>query len=135
MPRPRRCRWVGFHPSFNYFGPRGKATGEVVLKVEELESLRLKDLLQMDQTEAAKLMNVSQSTFHRILTEARQKVVDALVNGKVIKVYGGDYTLRNLCFDCKTEWSDPAESCPECGSTNIFHRSMGWHQRFFDQNL
>lgn len=106
MPRPRRCRWVGFNPDFSYFAPREWPTGEVILKVEELESLRLKDLLQKDQTEAAKMMSVSQSTFHRILTEARRKVVDALVNGKAIRVYGGDYTLRNLCRDCRSEWGD-----------------------------
>ncbi|MHC1571618.1 MAG: DUF134 domain-containing protein [Methanosarcinales archaeon] len=135
MPRPRRCRWVGFNPNFSYFAPREWPTGEVTLKVEELESLRLKDLLQKDQTEAAKMMSVSQSTFHRILTEARRKVVDALVNGKAIRVYGGDYMLRNLCRDCRSEWGDFAERCPSCGSTNIFYRGRGRYGRGANQNL
>ncbi|MHC1567015.1 MAG: DUF134 domain-containing protein [Candidatus Syntropharchaeia archaeon] len=96
MPRPRRCRWVGFHPEINYFKPWGRVMGEVVLKIEELESLRLKDLLQLDQTEAARRMGVSQPTFHRILTEARRKIAEALVNGKAIRIYGGNYALRNM---------------------------------------
>jgi predicted DNA-binding protein (UPF0251 family) len=57
MPRQRRCRWVGFQPNFFYFEPRGSANPEVVvLKVEELESIRLKDYLKMEQEEAAERM-------------------------------------------------------------------------------
>ncbi|MHC1579558.1 MAG: DUF134 domain-containing protein [Candidatus Alkanophagales archaeon] len=93
MPR-RRCRFVGFQPGFRCFAPVGAATGEVVLRVEELESLRLKDLLGLDQSEAAREMGVSQPTFHRILKEARRKVADALVNGKVLRIEGGDYVLK-----------------------------------------
>jgi predicted DNA-binding protein (UPF0251 family) len=64
---------------------------EVILKVEELESIRLKDYLHLDQTEAAKRMGVSQPTFCRILGEARRKVTEALVEGKAIRVFGGNY--------------------------------------------
>lgn len=119
MPRPRRCRRVGFHPDFRYFRPGGRAKGEIVLKIEELESLRLKDLLQLDQIEAAKLMDISQPTFHRILKEARRKVAEALVDGKAIRVSGGDYRFRNLCYDCRSEWGAPLERCPICGGISV----------------
>lgn len=95
MPRRRRCRWVDFQPNFLYFEPRGYANPEVVvLRVEELESIRLKDYLKMEQEEAAERMGVSQSTFHRILSEARRKIAKALIEGKSIKIEGGDYVIR-----------------------------------------
>jgi predicted DNA-binding protein (UPF0251 family) len=64
-----------------------------VLKVEELESIRLKDYLKMEQEEAAERMGVSQPTFNRILHEARRKIAEALVEGKAIRIEGGDYVL------------------------------------------
>lgn len=94
MPRQRRCRWVGFQPNIFYFEPRGAANSEVVvLRVEELESIRLKDYLKIEQEEAAERMGVSQPTFNRIFKEARRKIAEALVEGKAIRIEGGDYVL------------------------------------------
>jgi len=59
---------------------------EVDLSMDELEALRLCDLENLEQTEAAKKMKVSQSTLQRILTSARKKVALALVEGKAIKI-------------------------------------------------
>jgi uncharacterized protein len=89
MVRPKRCRKVGFKGDTHYFKPRAvplKELEEVELKIEEFEALRLKDLNDLDQSEAAKKMDVSQPTFHRILLEARKKVADAIINGKAIKI-------------------------------------------------
>lgn len=58
----------------------------VFLSREELEALRLKNVKDMDQTQAALKMKTSQSTFQRILTSANKKVSDALINGKSIKI-------------------------------------------------
>ena len=59
---------------------------EVILSRDELEALRLKNMRNLDQNEAATQMKVSQPTFHRILLSAREKVTDALVNGKGIRL-------------------------------------------------
>ena len=67
--------------------------GEEVLKVDELESIRLKDLLGLTQEEAARRMGVSQPTFHRILQAARRKIASALVEGKALRIEGGDFVL------------------------------------------
>ncbi|MCW7080469.1 MAG: DUF134 domain-containing protein [Candidatus Methanospirare jalkutatii] len=109
MRRRRRC--VGFLPHFFYFEPcvpiQGYGDGEgrsenerirgseseEVLKVEELESIRLKDLLGLTQEEAARRMGVSQPTFHRILQAARRKIASALVEGKALRIEGGDFVL------------------------------------------
>jgi predicted DNA-binding protein (UPF0251 family) len=56
------------------------------LGIDELESLRLSDQLGLSQIEAAKKMDISQPTFNRILSSARQKVADCLVEGKAIRI-------------------------------------------------
>lgn len=62
---------------------------EVVLSLDELESLRLVDFENLGQLEAAEKMEISQSTLQRILAKARQKVSLGLVEGRAIKVEGG----------------------------------------------
>ena len=54
----------------------------------------MKDLEGLEQEECAKKMNISQPTFHRLVLSARKKVADAIVNGKAIKIEGGNYNFR-----------------------------------------
>jgi len=99
MPRPRMCRRVGRVPGFTYFKPAGVRKSElpeIVLRVDEYEALRLKDLLGIEQEEASRKMDISQPTFHRLLTEARKKVSDAIINGKAIRIEGGNVKYGKL---------------------------------------
>jgi predicted Fe-Mo cluster-binding NifX family protein/predicted DNA-binding protein (UPF0251 family) len=66
---------------------------EVVLHHDELEAIRLKDLLGIPQEEAAAQMNVSQPTFHRLLLSAHEKMAHAVVNGKALRIEGGSVTI------------------------------------------
>jgi len=94
MVRPRLCRRIGLKPSQTYFKPAGvrmTELQEVVLALDEYEAMRLVDLKEIDQNKAGKMMRVSQPTFSRLLKSARKKIVDAIVNGKAIKVEGGNY--------------------------------------------
>jgi len=100
MPGRRLCRCVGVKPNFLLFEPRrGERTPNpevyerLILKVEELESIRLKDYQRLSQEEAAKKMGVSQPTFHRIVSEAHRKIAEALVEGKAIRIEGGNYVI------------------------------------------
>jgi len=96
MVRPRKIKWVNFSPDVTYFKPRAvplSTLEEVELTVDELETLRLSNLEKLSQADAAKKMKVHQSTFQRTLTRAREKVTDALVNGKAIKIHGGDFRM------------------------------------------
>ena len=89
MPRPIKPRLIRFDPDVTYFKPRAVPLSlleEVELEIDELEALRLSDLKELDQIEAAKKMGVSQSTFQRILTSARKKVTESLIQGKAIKI-------------------------------------------------
>jgi len=89
MPRPRKYRRVCCNPSVYYFKPRGIPVfelEEIVLDHDELESLRLADLLAYSHEEAAKEMKISRATFGRIVESARRKVTDGILNGKAIKI-------------------------------------------------
>ncbi|MDK2974903.1 MAG: uncharacterized protein PWP08_1274 [Methanofollis sp.] len=68
-----------------FFPQCGPDAGEpVILRPEEIEALRLVDLLGMQQEEAAEAMGVSRKTLWRDLHEARRKVAGAIVNGRAI---------------------------------------------------
>ena len=103
----------------------------VGLSVDEFEAIRLKDLEGFEQNAAADSMRISQPTFHRVIEAARRKVADALVNGKAIRIEGGEQTSdasrKFKCLDCGHEWEEPhgtrkPGACPKCGNKNI-HRA------------
>ena len=59
MPRPPKFRHVEFLPQVTVFKPTGvplRELEEEVLAVEELEAIRLKDLLGLEQEECAERM-------------------------------------------------------------------------------
>ena len=58
----------------------------VELTREEVEALRLKNIKNLDQIDAAKQMKTSQSTFQRILTSAYKKMSKAIIEGRAIKI-------------------------------------------------
>lgn len=130
MPRPRKRRRVGFKPETLFFKPRGvplRDLEEIELKVEELEAMRLKHKEELSQEEAAEKMEVSRSTFSRILNEAHQKVCQFLTEGQALQVEGGNYILDSRKFGCNRcgfEWKAPhgrgrPQRCPECGDNDI----------------
>lgn len=89
MTRPLKPRRVSFDPNVVYFKPRAvplSTLEEVDLSMDELESLRLCDLENLEQKKAAQRMKVSQSTLQRILSSARKKVAQALIEGRAIKI-------------------------------------------------
>jgi predicted DNA-binding protein (UPF0251 family) len=89
MVRPKMRRRLRFRARVHYFKPRGipmRHLEEVVLTKEETETLKLKDFDELDQTEAAKKMKTSQSTFQRILFSARAKVSCAIIEGKALRI-------------------------------------------------
>ena len=89
MPRPRLCRKIEFNPDITYFKPQGvpmRFLEVIELTLEEVEALRLKNIEDLEQTECAKKMNTSQSTFQRILSSAYKKISVALINGKAIEI-------------------------------------------------
>ncbi len=99
MPRPPKCRRVAFLPEATYFKPAGiplRLLDEIRLSVEEAEAIRLKDLDGLEQEQGAEKMNISRPTFQRVLASARQKIAEALLNGKAIKIEGGNFEVVPL---------------------------------------
>jgi predicted DNA-binding protein (UPF0251 family) len=99
MSRPRKNRWVCCEPGVTFFKPRGipmTELEEVRLAVDELEAIRLKDLEGLEQEETAAKMGISQPTLHRILLSAHTKTADALVNGKAVRIEGGNYVVKKM---------------------------------------
>ncbi|MCK5084333.1 MAG: DUF134 domain-containing protein [Candidatus Pacebacteria bacterium] len=152
MTRPKIIRCVNFTPEITYFKPRGIPLShllEINLTIDELETIRLKNYKGLEQTECAKRMKISQSTFQRILCLANKKIADALINGKAIKIEGGvikmneekivldsDQEMRKFkCEECKYEWEEPfgtgkkgvEMSCPKCKSKLVHRIDSGGH--------
>ena len=95
MSRPFKCRCISCEPGINCFKPRGISLvglQEVILTVDEFEAIRLADLEGLYQEPAAKKMKISRQTFGNIISSAHEKIADAIINGKAIKIAGGVYT-------------------------------------------
>jgi len=89
MSRPYLKRRINSLPGVTFYKPQGipmRALKIMEISLEEWEALRLKDVENLDQTEAAKKMGTSQSTFQRILKKAHKKISFALVNCMAIKI-------------------------------------------------
>lgn len=132
MTRPRKCRRIASIPGVTYFKPAGipmRFLEEVQLTLEEAEAIRLKDIEGLDQAGCAERMNISRPTAQRIIESARQKIADALLNGKAIRIEGGTVEMLPWHYTCENghEWNVPFEqarteapqACPVCSSPNI----------------
>ena len=96
MPRPRKWRKVCCLPESNRFGPLGSPADEsnyIVMTVDEYETIRLIDLEGFTQEECASRMNIARTTVQGIYVDARKKLAESLVNGKVLWIEGGEYRL------------------------------------------
>ena len=93
MPRPKRCRKVCSMPRVSEFAPIGEGADFVVLTVDEFESIRLIDRQGFSQEECAAYMQVARTTAQQIYNSARKKLATALVDGKGLRIAGGDYRL------------------------------------------
>jgi len=138
MARPVTCRRVGCSPGHRYFKPRGIPLfrlEESVVTVDEWEAIRLADWEGLYQEEAAERMNVSRQTFGRIVDTARRKIADALVNGKALRIEGGEIEMaaekRSFrCTDCGHSWEVPygggrLTGCPKCNSVRFLRTDEG----------
>ncbi len=96
MPRPVIERRLGAAPRPRFIKPSGipvRDLEEVVLGFDEAEALRLADLEGLYQEAAARSMGISRQTFGRIVEIARRKVADSILNGKALRIEGGEVNL------------------------------------------
>ncbi|MDD4239551.1 MAG: DUF134 domain-containing protein [Desulfotomaculaceae bacterium] len=128
MPRPQKCRRVEQLPGFTCFKPSGiplTELDEVIMSVEEIEAIRLRELLVLEYEECAEKMAVSRPTFHRILAMARQKIAFALINGSALRISGGNFQLAQHKLECRRcgfRWEGTVccrrTVCPACSEND-----------------
>ena len=97
MPRPVTERRLCAEIHSRTFKPAGvpcRNLDEVILECAEAESIRLADFEGLYQEAAARRMNVSRPTFGRIIESARRKVADAILNGKILRIEGGEISIQ-----------------------------------------
>lgn len=125
MTRPRKNRFVWGNPALSSFRPEGQRftpAEYLTLTVDEFEAIRLSDFEGLYQEEAARMMKISRQTFGRILQEAHRKIAGCLVQGKALKIEGGNYVTSDrlfYCIQCGNTWGTETASpmpkdCPEC---------------------
>lgn len=127
MPRRKRHRVVSREPLVSVYKPAGipaKDLHEILISVDEFEAMRLADFEGLNQREACEVMQISQPTFNRSLASARKKIAEAIVEGHVLRIEGGNYFLTDgsgglECVKCGYRINmkiDEKDSCPKCGS-------------------
>ena len=136
MSRPKNKRIVHEPPIFTNFKPIGvKRTNlqQVNLTLDEFEAFRLADHLGHSHAEAAEEMDISRSTFTRLIEKSRNKIADFIINGKLLSISGGIIHFRKniiLCKGCghmlNTDFKEQITNCPNCKSTNLINLAGGF---------
>jgi len=136
MPRPQKHRIVHEPPVFTEFKPMGTARKflqESIMLLDEFEAFRLADYMSLSHAEAADEMEISRSTFTRLVEKARRKIADLIIHGKILTIDGGNIHFRNniiKCNDCghmfNMDINAPFDECPVCQSTNLINLAGGF---------
>ena len=85
--RRKNDRRISYKPKADFFKPRGipmMDLDEIEVTMEEMEAIRLVDLLDMDRGAAAERMGISRRSLSNDLRSARRKIADALVNSRAL---------------------------------------------------
>lgn len=112
MSRPPKLRRVCELPENLSYGPLEPSeshedTGTIIMTIVEYECMRLMDYEGMNQTEAAEAMGVARSSVQRTYESLRKKIARCLVEGKRLRIEGGDFMLCNDLEDLPT-----CKNCP-----------------------
>lgn len=136
MPRPEKDRIVHTPPFYTGFKPIGvRAAGldVVSLSLDEFEAFRLTDFMGLSHAEAAEEMDISRSTFSRLIEKARRKIAGLVIEGKLLTIEGGNVHFRKnmiRCHDCGymfiTEINAAVAECASCGSKNLLSLAGGF---------
>lgn len=136
MPRPQKKRIVHrppLHTGFKPTGVRSSFLDVLPLALDELEAIRLADYEGLDHADSALEMEISRSTFSRLVERARCKVAEFLIEGRHLRIEGGEiHFQRNVmrCGDCgnllNINFESNQATCPSCGSNNLIDLAGGF---------
>jgi len=125
MTRKKKDRTINDIPDFVGYIPVGIAhenQESVTFLYEEFEAIKLVDYNGLNFEDAAKSMNVSKSTFGRIILNARKKIAKAFVEIRPIRASIEDlasidnFRYCTACFSSFTELPHNTVLCPKCNS-------------------
>jgi len=136
MPRPKKDRIVHRPPLFTSFKPIGivgRTLEAITLSLDEFEAIRLADYMGMEHSEAAEEMEISRSTFTRLIEKARNKISHFLIEGKGLFIEGGNVHFRGNVIRCQecghmfnTSFEQELSKCPCCGSDKLLDLAGGF---------
>ena len=95
MARPVRKRIIAQYPDNWSLSPEEVSGKDVVLTLEEYETVRLIDYLSLTQAECAEKMDIARTTVTAIYESARKKISLALIEGRRLLISGGSYTFSD----------------------------------------
>ena len=131
MSRNKKERIVNTPPLFNGFKPlgiEGKHLNNVTMNLDEFEAIRLADFLNLSHEEASIEMEISRSTFSRLIEKARKKISSMLILGHVLKIEGGNIHFKKNILKCNNcghmfniNIDKYMKTCPNCESSNLFN--------------
>lgn len=115
MPRPKKCRKICGLPKRCNFGPLDANTDEgfVEMTVDEYETIRLIDYLGYNQEDCAQQMCVARTTVQAVYNTARRKLAESLVDGKLLVIQGGNYTVCPKGGTCCKKGGCKDENCSD----------------------
>ena len=105
MPRPQKERIVHQPPLFTDFKPVGVKMNfleQVSLTLDEYEAFRLADFIGLSHDEASNEMDISRSTFTRLIEKARSKIAQLIINGNALNIDGGNIHFRRNIIKCNS---------------------------------
>lgn len=125
MPRPKQDRKISIPPLMKGFKPFGiprRMLSSVSLLYDEYEAIRLLDYEGMNQDQAAVQMNVSRPTLTRIYEKARKTIAQALVEGNMIMIEGGNVQFDRAWYRCRRCYKliGGLENHVQCKDCNTF---------------
>ena len=136
MPRPQDKRIVHEPPLFSEFKPlgiKGQDLEQILLTLDEYEALRLADYKSLSHAEAAEEMEISRSTFTRLIEKARKKIAELIIDGRLLTIDGGNIHFRNNIIRCDNcghmfniKINTTFSECPDCHSKKLVNLAGGF---------
>ena len=136
MPRSKMQRIVHRPPLYTEFKPVGVrrlSLDSIELSIDEYEAIRLADNIGMNHNDAADEMEISRSTFSRLIEKARKKIAEFIIEGKQLQIDGGNIHFRGNIIKCNscghmfnTSFESKILKCPSCGSDNLVDLAGGF---------
>ena len=112
MARTPKCRKICSFPDYYSFIPEdanSKSIDTIMLSLDEYETIRLLDYDGLNQVECANRMGVARTTVTAMYESARRKLVSAIIEGKRLRIAGGNIELDRERSNLNVSINDKGE--------------------------